>query len=86
MSSYSCPDCKDGTLEAQVRELELELADGESIELIDGRVYATSIRCDNGCSDAAPPPRKVRRRDLRRERLRQVARPRRTPPEKPRSQ
>lgn len=55
MSSYSCPDCKDGTLEATLREIEIDLAEGESIELINGRPYATSVRCDNGCSDSAPP-------------------------------
>lgn len=66
MSAYSCPDCENGTLEAQFREVEIDLKDGESVELIDGRVYASSVRCDNGCSDPehAPPPDDLRSRRL----------------------
>jgi hypothetical protein len=46
--SYSCPDCKDGTLEAKVREIELE--EGETAEIVGGVVIATKVGCDNGCS------------------------------------
>ena len=48
--SYSCPDCKDGTLEAKVREVDLELEDGEKAEIVGGVVLITSVGCDNGCS------------------------------------
>ena len=46
--SYTCPDCEDGVLVAKVREV--EVAEDEAAELVDGRVLITSVRCNNGCS------------------------------------
>jgi hypothetical protein len=57
MSLYTCPDCKDGVLEAKVRELELE--DGETAQLVNGHVFITTVGCNNGCESAdddAPSP------------------------------
>lgn len=48
--SYTCPDCEDGILEAKVRELDLELKDGESAHIVGGVVVITSVGCNNGCS------------------------------------
>lgn len=48
--SYSCPECTDGTLEAKVRELDLELEDGEKATIIGGVAVITRVACDNGCS------------------------------------
>lgn len=80
MSVYSCPDCKDGELVATIRELELE--DGETAQVLeDGRVVATKVGCNNGCSSENAPPR---RRRVRRTRLHETARPRGTPPKKSR--
>ena len=61
--SYTCPDCDDGVLVAKVREI--EIADDETAELVDGRVQVTSVRCNNGCSpddeEEAPKPRKKKK-------------------------
>lgn len=48
--SYTCPDCKDGVLEAKVREIPLELKDDETAEIIGGVCIVTSVACNNGCS------------------------------------
>lgn len=45
---YSCPDCEDGTLEAKVRELELK--EGETAQIVGGRVFISHVGCNNGCS------------------------------------
>jgi hypothetical protein len=62
MSSYSCPDCKDGSLEAKVREVDLELEEGETAEIVGGLVLVTSVGCNNGCSEKAAKPKKRRAR------------------------
>lgn len=46
-TSYSCPDCEDGTLEAKIRSIALE--DGETAQIVDGLVLITRVGCDNGC-------------------------------------
>jgi hypothetical protein len=58
MSSYSCPDCKDGSLEAKVREVDLQLEEGETAEIVGGLVLVTSVGCNNGCSEKAAKPKK----------------------------
>jgi hypothetical protein len=58
MSNYSCPECKDGTLEAKVREVDLDLQEGEAAQIVGGVVLVTSVGCDNGCGDEAEKPKK----------------------------
>jgi hypothetical protein len=50
--SYTCPDCEDGVLEAKVREIALELEDGETAHIVGGVAVITSVGCNNGCSSA----------------------------------
>lgn len=64
--SYMCPDCEDGTLEAKVREVDLELKDDETAQIVGGVVLITSVGCNNGCSsetdeDDEKPKRKKKK-------------------------
>jgi hypothetical protein len=59
---YSCPDCKDGSLEAKVRELDLALEEGETAKIVGGRILITSVGCDNGCSSEVHKPRRKKNR------------------------
>jgi hypothetical protein len=62
--SYSCPDCEDGTLETKLREVDLELAEGESAFIVNGVAVITSVGCDNGCSADAEAEEEEGSRDL----------------------
>lgn len=62
MKNYPCPDCKDGSLEAKVREVDLELEEGETAEIVGGLVLVTSVGCDNGCEAKAAKPNKKKDR------------------------
>jgi hypothetical protein len=61
--SYTCPDCGE-MLTGSARELEIELEDGESLQLLDGkRVVVTSAVCSNGCSaEAEEKPKRKKRK------------------------
>jgi hypothetical protein len=58
MSSFTCPDCADGALEAKVREVDLELADGETAQIVGGVVLVTSVGCNNGCDSHEEKPKR----------------------------
>jgi hypothetical protein len=60
--SYSCPDCENGTLEAKVREIELE--EGEIAEIVGGVIIATKVGCNNGCSSEPAEEEEEGSRDL----------------------
>jgi hypothetical protein len=51
MSTFTCPGCEDGQLEAKVREVDLELEEGETAQIVAGVVLITSVGCNNGCDD-----------------------------------
>lgn len=50
MSTYSCPDCKDGELTTNVRPVDLKA--GETVHILeDGTAVISNICCSNeGCS------------------------------------
>jgi hypothetical protein len=61
MSSFTCPDCADGALEAKVREVDLELADGETAQIVGGVVLVTSVGCNNGCDSHEEKPKREKK-------------------------